>query len=138
MDKKNEAPRGPRSNAGTTTNLVNNPDTCKPKSAPIQSVTATTRMDCCAFIGRSQEDRAMRKMKAPGIRGMNLYRALAYCAKLTSAVWSKMDVMDTLDLWKVFKAYILNDFQDAGLMIPPRCVDAWGQCKVLIEKEDGR
>ena len=138
MSKKNEAPRGPRSNAGTTTNLVNNPDTCKPKSAPIQSVTATTRMKCCAFIGRSQEDRAMRKMKAPGIRGMNLYRALACCAKLTSAVWSKMEVMDTLDLWKVFKAYILNDFQDAEFMIPPQFVDVWGRCKVLIDKEVGR
>ena len=78
------------------------------------------------------------KVKTPGIRGMNLYRALSHCAKLTSAVWSQMEVLDTLELWKVIKAYILNDFQDAGLMIPPRFVDAWAQCKVLIEKEVGR
>ena len=45
------------------------------------------------------------------LRDMNPTRALAYCANLTSGIWSKMESGDVLELWTVFRAYILNGYK---------------------------
>ena len=136
MKRKNEAPGRPGSNVGATANVGINTDTRKPYAVTLQHISRIVSPKYPTTISRILEGRAMKqKAKTPGIRGMNLYRALSHCAKLTSAVWSQMEVLDTLELWKVFKAYILNNFQDTGISIPPRFVDVWWRCKVLIEKE---
>ena len=72
------------------------------------------------------------------LREMNPTRALAYCANITSTEWSRMESGDTLDLWTVFRSYILNGYQDSDIPIPARISDVWTRCKHIIDKEAGR
>lgn len=69
------------------------------------------------------------------LRDMNPTRALAYCANLTSRIWSKMESGDVLALWTVFRSYIINDFQYIDIPIPDRIVHAWDTCKYIIDME---
>ncbi len=69
------------------------------------------------------------------LRDMNPTRALAYCANLTSRTWSKMDSGDVLELWAVFRAYILNDYKYIDIPISDRIMSAWDMCKYIIDME---
>lgn len=73
----------------------------------------------------------------PQLRDMNPTDALVYCANLTSRTWSKMESGDVLELWTMFRAYILNGYQDTGTPVPDRLVSAWDICKYIIDKEAG-
>lgn len=71
------------------------------------------------------------------LRAMNPTRALAYCANLTAREWSTLESGETLDLWTVFRSYILNGYKDDHIGIPERIADVWGRCKSIIDKEAG-
>ena len=81
----------------------------------------------------------MRKANTPiRLRDMNPTRALAYCANITSEEWKKMESGDTIDLWTVFRSYILNGYDDADIGVPGRISAVWGRCKAIIDKEAGK
>lgn len=81
----------------------------------------------------------MRKANTPiRLRDMNPTRALAYCANITSTEWSRMESGDTIDLWTVFRSYILNGYDDTNIGVPGRISAVWGRCKVIIDKEAGK
>ena len=139
MYKISEAPGRSRSNAESTANIGNGIDRCKPNTVTIQNVALIVSPKYSTAISRILVGRIIRhKSKAPGIRGMNPNCALAHCVKITSAEWLRLEVFDAIDLWKVFREYILNDFQDAGILIPPQFADVWERCKAIIDQEAGR
>lgn len=74
----------------------------------------------------------------PRLRDMNPTDALAYCCNLTSRIWTKMESGDVLELWTMFRAYILNGFRDTDTPVPERIVAVWGRCKDLIDREAKR
>ena len=77
-----------------------------------------------------------RKSEKPArLRDMNQGRALAYCANLTRAEWFGMDDDRIVVLWRVFRAYILNGYQETGVTIPAVVREVWGRCKPLIDTE---
>ncbi len=81
----------------------------------------------------------MRKANTPiRLRDMNPTRALAYCANITSEEWKKMESGDTIDLWTVFRSYILNGYDDTNIGVPGRISAVWGRCKAIIDKEAGK
>lgn len=69
------------------------------------------------------------------LRDMNPTRALAYCANLTSRIWSKLESGDVLDLWTVYRSYIISGFQYIDVPIPDRIARVWDKCKFIIDKE---
>jgi len=69
------------------------------------------------------------------LREMNPTRALAYCANITSAYWSRLESDTVLDLWRVFRAYILNGYRDTGVEVPAGVVDIWHDCKPIIDEK---
>ena len=71
------------------------------------------------------------------LRAMNPTQALAYCANLTAQEWRILESGDTLDLWPVFRSYILNGYDDAHIGVPDRIAAVWGRCKAIIDKEAG-
>ena len=71
------------------------------------------------------------------LRDMNQERALAYCATATANEWSRLDNETTIELWTVFRAYILNGYKDTGQPVPAHIADIWGRCKTIIDKEAG-
>lgn len=77
----------------------------------------------------------MKKNKT--LRDMNPTRALAYCSTITATEWSTLDEDSTLDLWTVFRSYILNGYNDEHIGIPERIADVWGRCKNIIDREAG-
>ena len=79
-----------------------------------------------------------RKYSLPRLRDMAPTRALAYCANLTSGIWSKMESGDVLELWALFRAYILNGFRDTDTPVPDRLLSAWDMCKYIIDMEAGK
>ena len=79
-----------------------------------------------------------RKVKTPGLRGMNQERALSYCANLTAPEWSKLDSDSILELWSVFRSYIANGFQETDTPVPAGIADVWSRCRALIDKEAGQ
>lgn len=79
-----------------------------------------------------------RKRNTPvRLRDMNQERALAYCADLTAPVWcgAGLDNDGVVELWRVFRAYILNGYQDTNTPVPAGIREVWGRCKVLIDRE---
>ncbi len=72
------------------------------------------------------------------LRAMNPTRALAYCANLTAREWSTLESGETIELWTVFRSYILNGYQDEHIGIPERIVDVWARCKEIIDQEVGK
>ena len=66
---------------------------------------------------------------------MNPTRALAYCANITSTEWFRLESGDTIDLWTVFRSYILNGYDDTNIDVPGRISAIWGRCKTIIDKE---
>ena len=73
--------------------------------------------------------------KTPGLRGLTHERALAHCATITAGEWATLDESATLELWTVFRDYILNDYVDTGHPVPARVADVWGRCKAIIDGE---
>lgn len=69
------------------------------------------------------------------LRDMNPTRALAYCANITSREWSTLESGETLELWTVFRSYILNGYDDTHIGVPDRISAVWGRCKDIIDKE---
>lgn len=50
-----------------------------------------------------------------------------------------LSICDQVDLIKkVLRPYILNEFTDEGITIPPEFSEVWARCKAIIEKEVGR
>ena len=78
-----------------------------------------------------------RKEKPTRLRDMNRERALAHCATITANEWSRLDNDTILELWAVFRAYILNGYKDTGQPVPARVADVWGRCKTIIDHEAG-
>lgn len=72
------------------------------------------------------------------LREMNPTRALAYCANITSPFWSILESDRVIDLWSVFRAYILNGYQETGVVVPAGIREIWGYCKPIIDKEAKR
>ena len=72
------------------------------------------------------------------LRSMNPTRALAYCANITSKEWAVMESEETIELWTVFRAYILNGYKDTGEPVPARISAVWGRCRAIIDKEAGK
>ncbi len=66
---------------------------------------------------------------------MDPERALAVCANITVAEWSRMDNDHAVELWKVFRAYILSGFQGTDIPVPAGVRDSWERCKILIDAE---
>ena len=79
----------------------------------------------------------MKRKRTPTtrLRDMNQERALAHCATITANEWSTLDSDSTLELWTVFRAYILNGYKDTGHPVPARVADVWGRCKTIIDGE---
>ncbi len=73
--------------------------------------------------------------KTNKLRSMNPTRALSHCATITANEWSSLDHDETLDLWTVFRSYILNGYDDTHIGIPARISAVWGRCKDIIDKE---
>ena len=73
--------------------------------------------------------------KTPRLRGMTHERALAHCATITAGEWSTLDESATLELWGVFRAYILNGYKETGQTVPAGVADVWGRCKSIIDGE---
>lgn len=71
------------------------------------------------------------------LRSLSLNRALNHCAILTAGEWSSLDQDETLDLWTVFRSYILNGYDDTHIGVPARITAVWGRCKAIIDKEAG-
>lgn len=71
------------------------------------------------------------------LRDMNQQRALAYCANITASVWcgTGLDNDQIVKLWTLFRAYILNDYQDTNTPVPAEIYDVWARCKVIIDRE---
>lgn len=69
------------------------------------------------------------------LRDMNQERALARCATITADVWGNLNDGDTIELWRVFRAYILNGYKDTGATVPSRIADVWERCKTIIDGE---
>lgn len=75
-------------------------------------------------------------MRTPNkLREMNPTRALAYCANLTSREWTILESGETIELWTVFRSYILNGYDDTHIGVPDRISAVWGRCKAIIDKE---
>lgn len=72
------------------------------------------------------------------LRRMNPERALAHCAKITKSEWSLLADNAIIELWKVFRAYIQNDFKDDRIVIPDGYANVWGRCKTIIDREVGK
>lgn len=72
------------------------------------------------------------------LRDMNPTRALAYCATITATEWSTLDDDLTMDLWTVFRSYVLNGYKDDHIGIPGRIVEVWERCKTIIDREVGK
>lgn len=78
----------------------------------------------------------MRRKREPArLRDMNQERALAYCANLTASEWSGMDDDHIIELWRVFRSYILNGFQETDMPIPNDIREVWSRCKIIIDGE---
>ena len=78
----------------------------------------------------------MRKANTPiRLRDMNPTRALAYCANITSVEWSRLESGDTIELWTVFRTFILNGYQATDIQVPSRISDVWNRCKDIIDRE---
>lgn len=75
--------------------------------------------------------------KTNTLRDMSPTRALAYCANLTAREWSTLDDDLTLDLWTVFRSYILNGYNADHIGVPARVADVWDRCKTIIDREAG-
>lgn len=78
-----------------------------------------------------------RKEKPTPLRKMNQERALAHCAGITVTEWFRLDNDTIIELWTVFRAYILNGYKDTGQPVPARVADVWGRCKTIIDNEAG-
>ena len=76
-----------------------------------------------------------RKKKPTRLRDMNQERALAYCANITVAEWATMENDNIIELWRVFRAYILNGFQETNTPVPAGIADVWSRCKHIIDGE---
>lgn len=72
------------------------------------------------------------------LRRMNPERALARCAYITKSEWSLLAENAIIELLKVFRAYIQNDYKDDRIVIPDGYANVWGRCKIIIDKEVGR
>jgi hypothetical protein len=46
-----------------------------------------------------------------------------------------MESGDVLELWSVFRAYILNDYKYIDIPISDRIISAWDICKYIIDME---
>ena len=75
--------------------------------------------------------------RANRLRDMHPTRALAGCVNLTRPEWLSLESRDAMDLWAVFRSYILNGYKDDNIDVPSRIVEVWGRCKVIIDKEAG-
>lgn len=60
--------------------------------------------------------------------------AISYCAHITAREWAPLDNDQTLDLWTVFRSYVLNGYDDAHIGVPARISAVWGRCKAIIDK----
>lgn len=78
------------------------------------------------------------KRKPTRLRDMNPEMALAHCVNLTVAEWSGIGNDKVVELWRVFRAYILNGFQDSGGTVPAGIADVWNRCKIIIDGEAGQ
>lgn len=77
--------------------------------------------------------------KAPArLRDMNQGRAVAYCANLTRSEWFGIGDDMIVELWRVFRAYILNGYRDTGLNVPTGIREIWERCKPIIDREAKR
>ena len=75
------------------------------------------------------------KLTPTRLRDMNPERALARCATITAREWSTLDERATLELWAVFRSYILNGYKETGQPVPAGVADVWGRCKSIIDGE---
>lgn len=71
----------------------------------------------------------------PRLRDMGQEKALARCTTITAGVWCNLNDGDTIELWRVFRGYILNDYKDTGQPVPARVADVWAKCKTIIDVE---
>ena len=114
MDKINEAPRRPGSNDITSVNVVKNNDTRKSYPVNLREWVA------------SEEIRLLE---------MEPELALVWCVTITSEEWSTLDESAIIELWKVFRSYILNGYKEAGQPIPAGVADVWRLSKSIIDRE---
>ena len=40
-----------------------------------------------------------------------------------------------MELWAVFRAYILNGYNETETPVPARIGEVWNRCKLLIDRE---
>lgn len=78
-----------------------------------------------------------RKTNPDRLRDMNQESALAYCANLTEPIWgvAGLDHDGVVELWRVFRAYIINGFKETGTQVPATIRAVWNRCKDLIDRE---
>lgn len=69
------------------------------------------------------------------LREMNSERALARCVSITVGEWSVLDDSAIIELWEVFRTYILTGYEDNVQPVPATIVDVWEQCRNIIDRE---
>lgn len=74
-------------------------------------------------------------MRTNKLKRMNPTMALAYCANITSREWTSLESGETIELWTVFRSYILNGYKDDHIGVPERVTDVWTRCKEIIDRE---
>lgn len=74
---------------------------------------------------------------ASQLRYMNPERALAHCTNITTPVWSNAGLGHdgVIELWRIFRDYIANNYEETSIPIPATIKDVWESCKNLIDKE---
>lgn len=72
------------------------------------------------------------------LREMKPEMALCYCMRLTYNIMVDKGNKIQLDMLRVFKAYIENDYNDEGIAIAPEIQELWSRCKSIIDKEARR
>ncbi len=62
--------------------------------------------------------------------------ALRFCINLTWPYWKPLESAEVLALLAVFREYIMNGYDAAGLNVPAgRVADTWERCRVIIDNQ---
>lgn len=72
------------------------------------------------------------------LRDMKPSRALAHCANLTYPLWSNAGQDEVIELWRILRDYISNEYKETSIQIPARIDGLWERCKTIIDKEVAR
>lgn len=74
--------------------------------------------------------------KGNRLRDLTPTEALRFCTEATWQYWKPLEGEEALALFAIFRAYIMNCYDDAGLNVPAgRVAEAWQRCKTVIDNQ---